>query len=73
MLDKKLSKEVNKKEQSGKARFFDEEDEETYTYDVKKPMKFINEGLGDVFDVRKMSGINTEQSVFDKGAVFHHN
>ena len=47
-----------------------EEGEETYMYDIRKPMAFINEGEHGVFDITKQTGLNTAKSVFDKGAVF---
>ena len=47
-----------------------DEEEETYLYDIRKPMEFINEGEHGVFDIRKQTGINTAKSVFDKGATF---
>jgi hypothetical protein len=47
-----------------------EEGEETYMYDVRKPMAFINEGEHGVFDITKQTGLNTAKSVFDKGSIF---
>ncbi len=46
-----------------------EEEEETYIYDVRKPMEFINEGEHGVFDI-KQTGLNSAKSVFDKGTTF---
>ena len=51
-------------------RIPDDEEEETYIYDVRKPMEFINEGENGVFDIRKQTGINSAKSVFDKGSIF---
>ena len=47
-----------------------DEEEETYLYDVRKPMEFINEGENGVFDIRKQTGINSAKSVFDRSPVF---
>lgn len=46
------------------------EEEETYLYDLKKPMAFINEGENGVFDITKQTGLNTAKSVFDKYCTF---
>ena len=51
-------------------RIPDDEEEETYIYDVRKPMEFINEGENGVFDIRKQTGINSAKSVFDRDSVF---
>ncbi len=51
----------------------EDEDVETYIYDIKKPMEFINEGEHGVFDITKQTGINTAKSVFDKYSVFNTN
>ncbi len=48
----------------------DDEVEETYMYDVRKPMAFLNESGNDVFNITKQTGINTAKSVFDRGATF---
>ncbi len=48
----------------------DDEVEETYMYDVRKPMAFINEGKNGVFDITKQTGINSAKSVFDKTTTF---
>ena len=48
----------------------DDEEEETYMYDVRKPMEFINEGANGVFDIKKQTGLNTAKSVFDKNTTF---
>ncbi len=71
VLDDKLAKRVNKEEEKKKKPVvYDDEDEETYMYDVRKPMAFINEGKNGVFDITKQTGLNTAKSVFDKGAAF---
>lgn len=70
--DRKMAEEKkqgNKNEKTGYSSRYDEE-EETYMYDIRKPMEFINEGEHGVFDIRKQTGINTAKSVFDKGAIF---
>ncbi len=73
-LDEKLFKKLEKEEQRRKNPPVNEdEDVETYMYDLKKPMEFINEGENGVFDIHKQTGINTARSVFDKGAVFKTN
>ena len=48
----------------------DDEEEETYMYDVRKPMEFINEGEHGVFDIHRQTGINSAKSVFDKSTTF---
>ncbi len=48
----------------------DDEVEEAYMYDVRKPMEFINEGKNGVFDITKQTGINSAKSVFDKTTTF---
>ena len=70
-FDDKLQKKFQKDEDRRKkpADYYDEE-EETYMYDVKKPMAFINEGEHGVFDITKQTGLNSAKSVFDKGATF---
>lgn len=49
----------------------DDEEEETYMYDVRRPMAFINEGANGIFDIKKQTGLNTAGSVFDKNTIFH--
>ena len=76
-LDNKLA-EKNKKQEDLKEHppVPDEDyewDVETYLYDIKKPMEFINEGEHGVFDIKRQTGINTAKSVFDKGAAFKTN
>ena len=70
-LDDKLIKK-NKEEEKRKNTpvVNEDEDVETYMYDIRKPMEFINEGENGVFDIRKQTGINTAKSVFDKGSIF---
>lgn len=70
-FDDKLQKKFQKDEDRRKkpSDYYDEE-EETYMYDVKKPMAFINEGEHGVFDITKQTGLNSAKSVFDKGATF---
>ncbi|MCR5510035.1 MAG: hypothetical protein K6F54_03695 [Lachnospiraceae bacterium] len=72
ILDDILSKDNKKKEIVKKNNIIweDDEDVETYMYDVRKPMAFLNEGNNGVFEVSKQTGINTDKSVFDKGIVF---
>ena len=53
-----------------KRKTYDDEEEEKYTYDVRKHMASINEEKNSAFDIRKQTGINVEKSVFDKGAIF---
>lgn len=48
----------------------DDEVEEAYMYDVRKPMLSLNDGENDVFDIKKQTGINSAKSVFDKGSIF---
>ncbi len=72
MINDDLSRD-NKKKNDKQVKigsgYYDEE-EETYMYDVRKAPAFINEGAGGVFDIRKQTGINSDASVFDKGALF---
>ena len=49
---------------------YDPDEEETYLYDIHKPMEFINEGVNGVFDITRQTGINTAKSVFDKYTKF---
>ncbi len=70
-LDNKLSKKNKDDEKRKISPPQDDEDEETYMYDVRKPMAFINEGKYGVFDITKQTGINTAKSVFDKGSIFN--
>ena len=65
----KKNKEKNERDIKIGSGYYDEE-EETYMYDVRKPMAFLNEGNNGVFEVSKQTGINTDKSVFDKGIVF---
>ncbi|MCR4997057.1 MAG: hypothetical protein K6A61_07130 [Butyrivibrio sp.] len=53
-----------------KRKPYDDEEEETYTYDVRKPMASLNEEKNSTFDIRKQTGINVAKSVFDKGSIF---
>ena len=70
-LDDKLTKDVID-DRNARVRRVNaaEEDEETYMYDVRKPVEFINEGIHGVFDITQQSGINTQKSVFDRQASF---
>lgn len=70
-LDNKLSKKNKDDEKRKISPPANDEDEETYMYDVRKPMAFINEGKYGVFDITKQTGINTAKSVFDKGSIFN--
>lgn len=73
-LDNKLSKKNKDDEKRRISPPVNEDDgEETYIYDIRKPMAFINEGEHGVFDITKQTGINTAKSVFDKGSVFKTN
>lgn len=73
-LDVKLAKRLEQEEKRKKTPSVnDDEEEETYMYDVRKPMEFINEGKNGVFDITKQTGINTAQSVFDQKSVFKTN
>ncbi len=65
----KLNDRINKQNQRQeeiKRRPPIDEDEETYIYDIRKPMPFINESKNGVFDIKNQTGINTAKSVFDK-------
>ena len=68
-LDDRINKDNQKREGRRKNPPYEEE-EETYTYAVRKPMEFINEGKNGVFDIKYQTGINTAKSVFDK-SIFH--
>ena len=72
-LDNKLSQKNKDDEKRKISPPGDDEDEETYMYDIRKPMAFINEGEHGVFDITKQTGLNTAKSVFDKGSVFKTN
>lgn len=72
-LDNKLSKKNKDDEKRRISPPVNDEEEETYIYDIRKPMAFINEGKNGVFDITKQTGINTAKSVFDKGSVFNTN
>ena len=72
-LDDKLIKKNKEEQKKVKGAPFFDEDEETYMYDIRKPMEFINEGENGVFDIKKQTGINTAKSVFDKGSIFRTN
>ena len=73
-LDDKLIKKNKEDEKRKNTPVVNEdEDVETYMYDIRKPMEFINEGENGVFDIRKQTGINTAKSVFDKGSIFRTN
>ena len=48
----------------------EDDEEETFMYDIRKPMAFINEGDNGEFDLNRQTGINTAKSVFDRGALF---
>ena len=65
----KKNKQKNERDIKIASGYYDEE-EETYMYDVRKPMEFINESEGGVFDISKQTGINTAKSVFDRTASF---
>ncbi len=72
MINDELSrknKEKNERDIKIGSGYYDEE-EETYMYDVRKPMAFINDSESGVFELTKQTGINTAKSVFDRGAVF---
>jgi hypothetical protein len=69
MADDKFKEKKIYPRASGYAPISDEE-EETYMYDIKKPMAFINEGENGVFDIKKQTGLNTAKSVFDKTTTF---
>ena len=70
VLDVKL-REKNEKENRKRFRPDDDEEEETYLYDVRKPAEFINESAGGVFDIKHQTGINTQKNVFDKSSIFN--
>jgi hypothetical protein len=70
MMAGEQEKEKRRKRQPEEKDIDDPVGEETYIYDIKKPMEFINEGEHGVFDITKQTGINTAKSIFDKGAVF---
>ncbi len=71
LLDNRLYNKFKKEEEKKTApKYNDDEDEETYLYDVRKPMAFINEGANGVFDITRQTGLNSAKNVFDKGAVF---
>ena len=73
-LDDRLCKMVKKTEKDKKNPVAnEEEEEETYLYDERKPMEFINEGKNGVFDIKKQTGINTAGSVFDRESTFKTN
>ncbi|MCR4596838.1 MAG: hypothetical protein K5673_08650 [Lachnospiraceae bacterium] len=65
----KKNKEKNERDIKIGSGYYDEE-EETYMYDVRRPMAFINDSEHGVFDISRQTGINTAKSVFDRGAVF---
>ena len=64
-LDDRLYKDKKKKDDLKRNPPI-EEDEETYTYAVRKREAFLNESSGGIFDSKMSSGINTAKSVFDK-------
>ena len=70
MMAGEREKERKKKIQPEEKDIDSEEGEETYMYDVRKPMAFINEGEHGVFDITKQTGLNTAKSVFDKYSIF---
>lgn len=49
---------------------YDDDEEETYMYDVRRPAPYLNEGNTGVFDIKMQTGLNTAPSVFDKGSIF---
>ena len=65
----KKNKEKNERDIKIGSGYYDEE-EETYMYDVRKPMEFINTSRQGMFDITAQTGINSQESVFDKTAVF---
>ena len=70
-LDDKLYKKNQDDDTKKKSPAYnDPDEEETYLYDIRKPMEFINEGKNGVFDIKKQTGINTAKSIFDKGSIF---
>lgn len=72
MAEDRLSNRKDK-DIKNKIRPNDDEEEETYLYDTKKMMGFINESKNGVFDIKYQSGINSAQSIFDKGSIFKTN
>ena len=68
--DQIVEKNKKKEERKVSPKYNDPDEEETYLYDIRKPMEFINEGKNGVFDITKQTGINTAQSVFDKTSTF---
>ncbi len=73
MLNDDLSKQKKDKEKQLNRRRINEEDDEdveTYMYDVRKPMEFLNESSHGVFDISRQTGINSAASVFDRKATF---
>ncbi len=71
MINDDMSRKNKKKNDEDRkigSGYYDEE-EETYLYDVRRPQAFINESKG-VFDISRQTGINTAESVFDRGASF---
>ncbi len=70
-MDDELAKKNKKKEDMKSSPRYDDEEEETYLYDIRKPMEFINEGKNGVFDITKQTGLNTAKSVFDKSSTFN--
>ncbi|MCR5594712.1 MAG: hypothetical protein K6G12_02585 [Lachnospiraceae bacterium] len=65
-----LKRQQKEREKNIIKRRNDPDEEETYMYDVRKPMEFINESEHGVFDITRQTGINTAKSVFDRDAHF---
>lgn len=66
-LDERISK-ANRNNERIKRLPPEDEEEETYIYDIRKATDSINANKNGVFDIKNQSGINTHKSVFDRGA-----
>jgi len=69
-MSNEYSEHIRKEEKKRNTSYFDEDNEETFVYDERKTMQFINSQKGGVFDTKMQKGINTAESVFERDALF---
>ncbi|MBO6241251.1 MAG: hypothetical protein J6O61_10560 [Butyrivibrio sp.] len=69
-MSNEYSERIRKEEKKRNTSYFDEDNEETFVYDERKTMQFINSQKGGVFDTKMQKGINTAESVFERDALF---
>ena len=68
-LTDRLIKDTEKKQKGQRPIVDEDEEEETMTYQERRPVVSLNTTPG-VFESKMGRGINSEKSIFDKTAIF---